>query len=500
MKHDKRISSLHPLILSGFEYLRCNNKAQICYPTGVGKGYLMTTDIYHRLFIEDEKIIGLFTHRLSLNNQHLKDIVTYINEKIVDIGIINIGSSNEDSDILEHVSEKVDILSTENYLGSTNTELILDRLASYKKRNLKIIIISTYHSLDKAKGIRFDTVYCDEAHRLATSNETDFMKNFSNIISVNKYFTTATPKDMVHETDGTISHKLMNNESFYGKRIGISLSESIDNTLIVPPKLILSHPSEYAKGRDLNSIKNKVSIIVDTVNIHRNNIKNFGIAPKLLIKCESIIELIDIEYELNELMYNVAACSSNKDHGYFINKNRRKRDNFIEEINSYSAEEELLVLHVDMLTEGLNLNGMTGVCFLNNNITTITSFMQNVGRVTRLHPYDREHNALVIKPFCEIFIPYFDDNSLDKAEKMTSILATAFYGTNIMSEFITYDEIIEGSDHSITPNFNPYKEPKRVRIAKMIEHSVVDLSKRFDFLEASRLDISDADIFDVMFD
>jgi hypothetical protein len=95
-----------------------------------------------------------------------------------------------------------------------------------------------------------------------------------------------------------------------------------------------------------------------------------------------------------------------------------------------SESDEAIIFHIHMLTEGIDVPGITGQMIWRN--VGIISFLQNVGRAARLHAFDRErlYNGSLqakdhkdfVKPFAWIILPILKSNALDSTEKYKNII------------------------------------------------------------------------------
>lgn len=57
-----------------FNLLNTEKLYQFRVPTGVGKGYVMIGHILNSIINTEQSIFTIASHRLSLNNQHLRDL------------------------------------------------------------------------------------------------------------------------------------------------------------------------------------------------------------------------------------------------------------------------------------------------------------------------------------------------------------------------------------------------------------------------------------------
>ena len=355
------------------------DKLQICLPTGVGKGYLMRVDILRRV-IGGENVIAIASHRLILNTQHTDDIIESLTDVIDQVRFIFVGSDNYD--INKHQSN-VKVVKNLIKSGTNFNELSLNTLSTkelkkyvdkYNKDGKKVIIITTYHSLHKLSGIDIDTLYCDEAHTLATETEGNFKSNFNYINKKNVYFFTATPKDCSDEDDD--SSFLMNNEDIFGERIGMTMKDAIKKGYITNPMIHIAIPEKY-DHEDMNNLTNKVKFITDSYKVHSDKVKENSSDPdnieaKMLIKCESVDEMWELYERLVGILTDVkvyagASRKGNEGPSYELDFNKLSKTEHLNSLRCLNNTDKAIVLHVDTLSEGVNVKGFTGVMFLTDN-------------------------------------------------------------------------------------------------------------------------------------
>ncbi len=322
-----------------------------------------------------------------------------------------------------------------------------DKVNEFINNGRKVVIITTYHSLMKLGSLDIDTLYCDEAHILATeAQQSLFMTNFNLINAKRIFFFTATPKDCNDENTEAF---LMNNESIFGKRIGITFAIAVAKGYIVSPDMHLVMPADFEEGIEYDfGIENKVSFIIDAFRAHKQYMKTKSVNPdklgiKILVKCSSVTdEMWPIYRQLVGRIPNVkifAGASVENTENYnlqgkhFIDGRQiNRRDAYLKEMQDMKSEDDAIVLHFDILSEGINVSGFTGVMFLSGMLLTITKILQNIGRTTRLHYLDRQNllNDLIsvnekskwIKPCCAVIIPYWNDESNSTRRLMSRVI------------------------------------------------------------------------------
>ena len=463
---------------------------QLCYACGFGKGYIIGTDLLNQIVNSDNGIYGLCSHRLGLNEQHISDLFDiFMGPKSPLLGSVAfafVGSSGglSTKDISEDHNLKIDkrladynaglsIYDKINLKELTLTTTSKEKLSDFIKKNYNrhVIVVSTYHSSDKLGYIEnLKTLYCDEAHELASnfndSNLKDekgkgsFIKNYLKINSKRKFFFTATPKDC---SDDSLNTYLMNNELLFGRRIGMTHLESIDKGYILGTSIYSAYPEEFNInfGNDFGSIANKAYFIFRIFEFHKEWLKEKSksgkIGPKLLVRCSSVEkDLWPIVEQLKLICGNIKlfASASEDTDKEIVNNNiiyqngeslqfckktktfskRYKyvdRKDYIEAIQNLPDEEEAIVLHHDTISEGINVPGFT--CFLpfSDTLIDFVKLYQNVGRVIRLNRIDKYNlsQGLIkiggdgwIKPEAQIIIPYWSGTSNTAEEIMVDII------------------------------------------------------------------------------
>jgi len=462
---EKNLEQLRPDQQEMMEFMKLNNKLNLCYPTACGKGFIMINDILRRIIQTEESVLGVVSHSLTLNSQHLDDIfdkTLYLTGKI---GYIFVGScdytipytdkNHKDNSTFE--SLMIDLkLNTNDLIYSTLFESDINLLVNkHLSNNRKVVIISTYNSLDKLKSLNINTIYYDEAHKLAndksetSDTQNKFEKNYKLINSTNRFFFTATPKDESYCEDEESNNFLMNNKEIFGERVGLTFKKAVEINAIVRPSIHISKPIKIEGDDDYNSIPNKTKFLIDSYEFHRNYQKSISISPekidgKVLVKCCGLEEVWCITKLLVEnTTYNIVAAGSfsatEKGIMGLSNKQRYSRINgvvfetdnrsvFLEKIKNVKLDENLIILHDDIFTEGINIPGITGVMFLGDALCSLIKILQNTGRATRKCEEDtknlkkglipRLQNNNCLKPGCSVIIPYWDSNSQEKSEKI----------------------------------------------------------------------------------
>jgi hypothetical protein len=455
MKIEEKLLTFNPDQKDMFNILESQTIHQFRVPTGVGKGYVMILHILNSIINSDNKIFTIASHRLSLNNQHLRELI----ELSIKLGLIGkvkfltVGSAalniskllQEDLSLnvafnksLFDYNKTLDIrsrITSSDIFKSTLSSSQVNQILKFNSDSgFKTIIVTTYNSLDKLGDNELDIIYLDEAHILASNNQdADFKKNYDRIKSKKRFFFTATPKDVEEQylKDNEASDVfLMNNKVIFGDIYTIPFVKCVKSAYICKPVIHIAHPVDYQDGVNYDSIGNKAKFVTDTFKAHEMWLKSVSfvpneIEPKVLVRCESVPHMWDMHRKLSEIVDKdiiVCAGASYNDGGEdkhtFGNEWVSNRDEFIKKIQGVKDTQKMIILNFDIFSEGINVPGITGVLFLQGKMPSIAKVIQNIGRATRLHKFDRDRirkgeigvndYSVWVKPYCAVIIPYWD--------------------------------------------------------------------------------------------
>jgi hypothetical protein len=509
-----------------FDLLESQDIYQFRVPTGVGKGYVMILHILNRIINSDDVRITISSHRLSLNNQHVKDLIKHV----VNLGLIGkvkfltIGSKaldvnkilNSDKELARNFNNGLFEFNFERDIKEKLTEDdifqtsmikkdINKLLKNNEKLGFKTIIVTTYNSLSKIGNNELDILYNDEAHILASDREdAEFKKSYESVKSKKTFFFTATPKDVEEQLlkEGEKSDIfLMNNTDIFGDIFTVSFRKCVESGYITQPLIHLAKPADLKEGDNYDSIENKAKFVKDTFIAHEkwlfgNSFKPEEIGAKVLVRCESVPNMWEMHAKLKEIMPDVTICAgaSYNDIGEgkhvigdeWIND----RDIFIDRLQKIKDTDRIIILQFDIFSEGLNVEGITGVMFLQGKMPSRSKIIQNVGRSTRLHRIDRDKfrkGELVvggegwIKPNCAVIIPYWDSRSEFTKTQLASLVRTMRddWGFEPQIRLSLGDDLAEGDGKNEDEGLNKLdKGDKKSKLIKEIENEIEVLEKQ----------------------
>lgn len=536
MAIQKFINTFNPNQREMFDIMVEHYKHQFRVPTGVGKGYAMIGHILYSIVDTNYRNFTIASHRLSLNNQHLSDLINYYIEfnLIGKVKFLTIGS--QVLDISEFFSRNSDLKVKFNnhlydfnekksyrvnqddiFLRSMRKNDIKRIIKENNSNNIKTVIITTYNSLDKLNGVDLDILYLDEAHILASEkNDTDFRKSYESVIAKKTFFFSATPKDVQEDLlkeDGGSEIFLMNNKEIFGESYEVSFAECVKAGYIVGPIIHVAHPKDIDNGVNYDAIENKAKFVKDTFESHSKWVKEVSsrpdeIAAKMLVRCESVPAMWEMRKMLStQISDDIIICAGASYNDFGGSENHifdgewiRNRDVFVAKVQSVPDTKRMIVLNFDIFSEGINVHGFTGVMFLQGKLPTIPKTTQNTGRTTRLHPIDRK--ALIngditvgssgwVKPNSAVIIPYWDDESKYTKNSLVDFIMDLRGKDNFNAKMIVSygDDVADSDENPIDGLNNPEKSNKKYKI-------IQELTQEIEKLELEQIDSKEQEYVD----
>lgn len=352
--------------------------------------------------------------RILLTNQLYNEVkeILYQNRKDCQYLIVHSGSPGDNSDM--SWSEEMPYREVKS---TTSTNEIREQYESSVREKVPLIIFGTYDSSARiaSSGIPVYMLLCDEAHYLVSTEfswikyekYTDGRFQFD---AERKYYFTATLRNTSSDEGLGMSNSKDFGPIIYSKT---PLDMVVAGEIIRPRIHLVNVTSQEAtSGLDMD-----VNAIIDSFTEHRVHCK---IGAKLLVvtkgseHLDQIVKHPKISEEL-ETRPNLRVFDITSVHKPRINGTIVKREEFLFQLQSMSDSDEALILHVRILTEGIDVPGITGVMIMND--LTPSSFLQTLGRSTRLYSKDRKrlydgsltYNELnrFVKAFAWVIVPVY---------------------------------------------------------------------------------------------
>lgn len=397
-----------------------NDRGQVILPTGTGKTRVqISRHVQEMIDLSKSGDIGTFVitaHRLVLCRQLLEQFIDIAINAGLQFDILFVGSSRfpEDNIYSEYVDRNASNLRS---ISTTTKSEVRDAQVMAKSAGRHLICVSTYHSFHKLEALD-DINVCtyDEAHILVNNTE-NFLDNVRQVMPKIKsnYFFTATPK-VQGET-----HGMNDTETFGNVLYTMSPRKAVDAGEIVPPKFQIVKTADDGEYRNISMI---TKTIVDGFAWHKHFLKEHSANPerlgaKMIVSASGNKEMFEV---VNDENFR-ALCFENKvrtfvfssEFGTFVDFEKKSRTETMNEMQKLEDDEDAILFHIDILTEGIDLPSITGVMPFRE--LNMIKLMQTIGRASRLYKDDRKRiydNELVpsnyeqyVKPYAWVILPEY---------------------------------------------------------------------------------------------
>lgn len=433
------------------------DKGIVCMPTGVGKSFCQAAIIADDIIKNGNfQMYVVNAPRIVLTYQLLKEVYGFLVEAKIEARYMFVHSGGKVNEMeLEDIRIKANLDGANipfSEIGSgTSTIDIREMIFKAKKQNLPLIFFSTYNSAERIEEARIgfapiSITLNDEAHYLV-------QEQFHDILHILKskrcYFFTATTISTPSDTG-----RGMNNKESYGELLySMTPRQAIDLGKMVRPRLHFVITDGVYNTDDYNKSLNK--IIKDTFEQHGNILTKT--LPKILVSAKGTQDIVKFlkSREYRELLtdgVSIYAVASNNEIGNNINGEQVSRQEFLKRLkeDGLNHDKKLIVLHYDILAEGIDVSGFSGIMPLRT--LSKSKFLQTYGRAARPNVEDRkkidckEINVddliLMNKPYAYIMIPsVYNGNEDDKANVIQLITELRDYGFNPNEDIVGVDTI-----------------------------------------------------------
>ncbi len=441
MKTKNILEKLYDYQLNAVSATDKNKKGIVCMPTGTGKTFVQAAIIAKEI-LKNKGKFGVYVinaPRIMLSYQLLKEVFSFLINAGIDARYMSVHSGGSvDLQDLEKIRQDA------NYNEGTNIQyaqiengtspiLIREFVEKAKSGNIPAVFFSTYNSADRINDAipetKINIVMNDESQYLVQEQFHDIIHILN---SIRCYFFTAT-------TLHTPSDKGrgMNNKDSYGDVIfNMTPREAIEMGKMVRPRMHFVIPpvgSTYSKEDFQNSLG---KIISEAFAQHNYAIGQFSKA-KMLVSVKGVgdIEKFFQSREYKGLIrtgVRVYAVASDEKIGNNINGEKVSRVEFLNRLkeDGRNPMTEIIILHYDILAEGIDVPGITGIMPLRT--LGKAKFLQTFGRASRLDIEDRERIQSgeikpsqldeMNKPYSWVIVPTIIHEDADSKEHIGNLI------------------------------------------------------------------------------
>ena len=370
---------------------------QIILPTGTGKSVIQSV-LIEELIENDNRGFGVYailTPRILLTNQLMDTAVRHLAGREIQLMIHTIHSGDPAKLVRPDDDEEYKAWA-QQLIGdrSTGKKECMDAIETARREDRPLLICSTYHSsgvlcsaLDDSDTCA-DQILCDEAHYVI---QDEFYKNIKKLKnSTNRiHFFTATQK----VTDGDLEGgRGMHNTDFYGDVIYRQTpNEMIRDGFMVRPRIHFEKCEGNAKWSDM---------VKDAFVHHSAQLTELQNA-KMLVCCngsKTIQEICTPPFmgwckEEGIKLFDISSAFGPRIDGVEVSRN-----DFLKDLKDHKSK--AIVLHINILTEGIDVPDMSGVMFIRN--MEMSRLLQSIGRATRPDVRDLDSDYMPLHSAADI--------------------------------------------------------------------------------------------------
>jgi len=380
-------------------------RGRVIMPTGAGKTFVQAAALdYQRATNSNTRIHLVLAPRIGLTAQLIEEYRNYSGPAYRAVAF---HSGNHEPEY-----EKINWQET----ATTKTDVVVEEYRKAQAKGQDLVVFSTYHSCNRLALVDFDTIIADESQYLVAEG---FHEAFKSLKGRVRLCFTATEK----HTESTIGRGL-NNESVYGPRLYyISPAELIQLGLIVAPRLHVMYGETRAEDASIIDEVLQLAIEQDKLTSTEMSFSKILFAMK---GTDDVKTVIDNLYKIRGAMPNHDVFAITSKTGSIINGVKVTREHFMRELKS-GTRKNVLIFHYDILSEGIDVDGITGVAIMRN--MTLSKLLQTIGRAVRLYKPNPG-----IKRQAWVSVPVINGNEDDKANVEKFVRAMRNGGYDITKE------------------------------------------------------------------
>ena len=408
-------------------------KGRYIYPTGAGKTLIESLILNQQINLCGGGVHLVVAPRIALLIQLMREYRELIGDRYVPIGLHSGTEEPEvdDSDWMRRTQK-----------NTTDQNIVKREICNAKSMNKSIVVFSTYHSLHKLTpkfdDFSFDTMIADESQYCVSEN---YFEQVRDIDAKIKLFFTATERHYVKKDGSKVEHS-NDNEEVFGKSLG---SETVRN--LVERGILVEPILHLMRGAARSGEVNHDTLVAEAHHIanEQRSLVSKNLHAKTLFACreaanvESIVDLKNNKENLKNLQrkvpdHTIFTIISKKPFGAMVDGTEVNRRSFLDQLKS--CDGNALIFHYNILSEGIDVDGITGVAILRK--MGDAKMMQTIGRCLR--PYKRDPS---LKPYAYVSVPIIEDD-FRKSDNLNDIVRKILEsGLDIDAEKIVISDVRE---------------------------------------------------------
>lgn len=435
-------------------------RGRVVLPTGTGKTLIEAALIEEAIKSKRSSVCVISSPRIILTYQHIDEISEYLISRGIEAQYLNLNSGNLDEDRIKEMMMRQGMI-TRDIPSTTNPNDVNAAYKECQKSGLPLIIGATYHSFPKMglTNVPIQLKIADEAHNIVSSIgrfSEEAKKDYHKVPAEQAIFATATQAFSPTDEGNTDEGDGMQNKKVFGPLLfRVTPKEMIDAGEIVPPYLHIAEITagtikkhqEKLKIEDVHDIDNPevdAIVVMECFEKLKEQHEKYSADPekmgtKMLVVFKGQQAF---SYFFNSAMVqrwslqnNIQLVGMTSDSGAYLNgervlaQDRSFKEKFMCHLNTAPDSTQMIIGHIDMLGEGMNIPTLLGVLPLRD-LGEIKS-AQTLGRAMRLFGPDRRDfyegrtkvgdREKMIKPFAWVIIPRYSWDHESGSQRLISM-------------------------------------------------------------------------------
>lgn len=384
---------------------------RIVIPTGGGKTLVESYALRDRINTDGMKIHLVLAPRIALVDQLIREYRNFIGQNYRAVAFHSGRFEREAEDY-----KKVRWAET----STTSIDIVQDELKKAVNNGKDLVIFSTYASAHKLMNMQFDIMIADESQYCVTE---DYFDTVRDINASKKLFFTATERHTI-----SARGRGLNNEEVFGSVLfQVAPKTLIEKGYIVAPRLHVM--TAEAKSQSYTVIDEVINIATKQAELTVDMpVTKILFAMKGTDDVKTITENID---KIKAAMpgFDIFTIVSNAKFGAQINGEKTARGNFMKGLRD---SDRAVVFHYDILSEGMDIDGITGVAILRN--MKHSKLLQTIGRAVRVY---KANPSLKQQAWVSVVGINNDEESIDNVGRTLVAIREGGFDVNVENIVVT---------------------------------------------------------------
>lgn len=391
------------------------DKGRVVMPTGAGKTLVEAFVLRDAINDHSETRIHLvLAPRIALVSQLIREYRNFAGQNYIAVAF---HSGRHEPDYTKVKWQET---------ATTRPDTIKEELEKAEKLGKDLVVFSTYASCHKLVGWNFTTLIADESQYCTAENYFDSIRN---ITAARKLFFTATERHAL-----SAAGRGLNNVDVFGEVIyQVAPQTLIDGGYIVAPRLHVM---------SANAKCDSYTVIDEVINAATKQVELSDSMPvrKVLFAMNGTADVAAVVEDLDKIKaalpgFKIFTIVSNSKFGAMVDGVKHARGNWMKELRDC---DNALIFHYDILSEGIDVDGITGVVLLRN--MQHAKLLQTIGRAVRV--YKANPSA---KPYAWVTVVSINgnDESRDHVASVFNMIRSGGFDANVETVKFT-DTMVAG--------------------------------------------------------